>query len=149
MPAVIPFIPLIAAGVGATGSIVSSEISSHAQEDALKKQQQAQQAAEQAAQQKALQQQDEFNKQAALRASPDAQEQTQGFLSPASFSQLVNQLAGISGSVGSTAENLGLNISGGNSGTPANTGGSGLSDTINYLFGSPQDDGSSALTSPQ
>ena len=139
---------IIPAAVGTAGLGAQLAGVGQPSQGAALKQEQELQREQAAAQQK---QQEQSLKQAELKASPDAQEATSGFLSPASFANFVNQLTGNQGTIGSAANTLGLNISGGTEGTPSNSPGRGISDVLKNLFPQGSESAgldSSTLTSP-
>ena len=138
MPAVIPFIPLIAAGVGLTSAGVGAYEANNASIDnsanqAFQKNQLAQQ------QQAQANQADLSKQEAVLGASGQAQQQTGGSLTDSGTTAFTDLLAGYpgfqGGAGGSPAPSAGTGTSGvGTGGAPSSTGsGSGTPDIAAIL----------------
>lgn len=134
---------LISAGVAGTETGLQLSGAGQPSPGELQKEQQQQQLT---IEENSRKQQEEANKQAYLKARPNAQEASSGFLAPASFADFVNRLAGSPGSSGEAASALGINISGGTEGAPSNASGKGLTDALKYLF--PGDASEPSLTTP-
>lgn len=108
MPALIPFIPLIAAGVTG-GTELGLTLSNQPDTGALKKQQEEQAAADAAKAAKA----DADSKAQLLRAaSPNAQAQVGGSLTEAPFASLTSDIAGTPGDIQTALRLLDPNSSG-------------------------------------